>query len=161
MRLGCVPFRSDYTPGRLQPCSELGRKLYFLHFKMTRPFIPAHGGFVNDCHLRAINSAARCFSLTWERPPLPLQPRPASQESAAPLHRQLRLPHWSQASATLLSRLRPLLPGGHTLLLLRTQRFLLFGRAPNPLSCSPTLLSSFGLEAQPSCRRGCLHPSRS
>ena len=92
MRLGSVPFRSDYTPGRLQPCSELGRKLYFLHFTMTRPFIPAHGGFVNDCHLRAINSAVLCFSLTWERPPptptpAPHQPRPASQESAptAPL----------------------------------------------------------------------------
>lgn len=74
MRLGGVPFRSAYTPGRRQPCSELGRKLYFLHFTMTRPFIPAHGGFVNDCHLRAINSAALCFSLTWESTPLPTPP---------------------------------------------------------------------------------------
>lgn len=139
MRLGSVPFRSAYTPGRRQPCSELGRKLYFLHFTMTRPFIPAHGGFVNDCHLRAINSAALCFSLTWES--TPPQPRPASQESAAPLHRQRRLPRWSRASATLLSRRRPLhlppqlahlLPGGHTLLLLRPQRFLLSLRSPKP-----------------------------
>ena len=169
MRLGSVPFRSAYTPGRRQPCSELGRKLYFLHFTMTRPFIPAHGGFVNDCHLRAINSAALCFSLTWESTPLPTPPSfsgiscaLAPSAPAAPLEQGVcHPPGPPNAHSACLPSWLTSSPGATPFSSSALSASCFLCGAPNLQSGSPTLLSSLGLEAQPPCRRSCLHPSRS